>query len=408
MVARIKVGRAIARGFYYNEHKVEIGVATCLVAENFPCPIEEMNQFERLNVLQKVASLNPNVKTNSIHISLNFSPGEQLSDDRLREIAAGYMQRIGFGQQPYLVYRHNDAGHPHIHIVSTRIGFDGRAINVHNIGKRLSEPARKEIEKVYGLVKAQDQPRQKYQVPSAYTPKVVYGAAESKRAIQNVLSGVLNTYRYASLPELNAVLRQYNVTADPGGESSRTRLHGGLHYKILDNQGVPVGVPIKASLFSGRPTLKWLQQRFAINEKQKAAYKSRTQNAIDLSLARCRPKSISEFINGLKKQGVHVLLRQNENGLIYGITYIDHRSRCVFNGSELGKNYSAKAVLERCNISFAETRSHRGFIPAPYQSHPDVHFPLKLLNELLQPEYTSNYVPYELSGRKRKKRGKRK
>ena len=38
-----------------------------------------------------------------------------------KEIADEYMQKIGFGEQPYLLYQHNDAGHPHIHIVTTTL-----------------------------------------------------------------------------------------------------------------------------------------------------------------------------------------------------------------------------------------------------------------------------------------------
>ncbi len=56
------------------------------------------------------------------------------------------MSKIGFGDQPYLVYQHFDARHPHIHIVTTNIKSDGSRIKTHNIGRNQSERARREIE----------------------------------------------------------------------------------------------------------------------------------------------------------------------------------------------------------------------------------------------------------------------
>ncbi len=50
----------------------------------------------------------------------------------------------------------------------------------------------------------------------------------------------------------------------------------------------------------------------------------------------------------LEKQGIHTAIRRNNDGIIYGITYVDHRTKCVFNGSDLGKEYSAKRIVERC------------------------------------------------------------
>ena len=160
MVAKIGTGYKIRNSFYYNQDKVKTGEAFCIHAENYPMDLADMNEFHKLNMLLKVAEKNDNVKRNSVHISLNFAPGEQLSDDLLRTIATEYMEGIGFGNQPYLVYRHEDAAHPHIHLVSVKIKPDGEKIDMNNIGEELSEPMRKAIEKKYGLVRAEDQKQQ--------------------------------------------------------------------------------------------------------------------------------------------------------------------------------------------------------------------------------------------------------
>jgi len=128
-----------------------------------------MTEFDRLKTLQKTAAQNVNIKVNSVHISLNFDPSERLSQDRLKEIAATYMDKIGFGKQPYLVYQHFDAGHPHIHILTVKVDAEGNNIGTHNIAKERSEPARKALEQQYNLVRAEDQDRKKYSLKPAYT-----------------------------------------------------------------------------------------------------------------------------------------------------------------------------------------------------------------------------------------------
>lgn len=259
------------------------------------------------------------------------------------------MQRIGFGNQPYLVYQHHDAGHPHIHIVTTNIQRNGKRIKMQNIGRNQSEKARKEIEKEFKLVRAQDhQLKEAYAIKPVNVQKIQYGKSDTRRAITNVLDAILPTYKYASLPELNAVLKQYNIVADRGKEGSRLYNSKGLMYRILNDKGEKVSIPIKASLIYNRPTLKFLQEKFDQNKNDKQQHKLRVKNAIDFSFARKPGQSLQELITALQKERIQLVLRQNDKGIIYGLTYVDHQTKCVFNGSELGKPYSANQVQERC------------------------------------------------------------
>lgn len=262
------------------------------------------------------------------------------------------MDKLGFGEQPYLVYQHFDAGHPHIHIVTTNIRPDGSGINLHHLGIRKSEPARKEIEKMFDLVVADDRSRQEaFRLEAVNAAKVQYGRSATKRAITNVLDAVLEKYRFTSLPELNAVLGLYNVKADRGSENSRIFKGGGLVYRILGEEGSPIGVPIKASDFYSRPTLKYLKARYAANENARSPHKSRIRNAVDMALLGRKPLSVQQLAATLDTQGISVLLRQNDAGMIYGITFVDHNTFAIFSGSALGKAYSAKGLQERCQAT---------------------------------------------------------
>ena len=359
MVAIIKTGNSLRRSFYYNENKIAEGVAECIYAGNYPADAEHLSENQRLNMLLKLANLNENVTRNSVHISLNFDPSEQLSKDQLRDIVKTYMEKIGFGQQPYLVYQHYDAAHPHLHLVSVKVRPDGSRIETQNIGRNLSEKARKEIELSYGLVRAEDSRQSKvYELKPVNVQKAQYGKTQTKRAIATVLDAVLPTYKYASLPELNAVLRQYNVAADRGSEDSRTYKRNGLTYRILDERGNKVGVPIKASNFYNKPTLPYIQQRFQLNEAARQQHKARLKNAIDFALLKRSDVDVEKLIQTLEKDGIKTVLRQNDKGQIYGITYVDFRTKCVFNGSDLGKQYSAKVISERCGQQQQQSEKH--------------------------------------------------
>ncbi|MEJ7829110.1 MAG: relaxase/mobilization nuclease domain-containing protein [Segetibacter sp.] len=109
MVAVIKTGSSIRRIFNYNEQKVKAGIARCIMASNYPKDLELLTISNKLNRLINQAALNENVTRNSVHISLNFDTSENPGISQLKEIAETYMNKMGFGKQPYLVYKHGDA-----------------------------------------------------------------------------------------------------------------------------------------------------------------------------------------------------------------------------------------------------------------------------------------------------------
>ena len=424
MVAVIKTGTSLHRAVNYNEQKVKEGAAACIAAVNYPKDVAQLTLSQKLNRLLHQAALNQNVTRKSVHISLNFDPSEKdCSPERLSQIAHAYMNKIGFGDQPYLVYQHHDAGHPHIHIVTLKVRADGSCIDMHNIGRNQSQQARKEVEKVFGLVQADAHKRiGAHELKPVPAQKVQYGKRETKRAIANVLDHVLNSYKFTSLPELNAVLSLYNVIADRGEESSRTFKNGGLVNLILDANGKKTGVPIKASDFYNKPTLKFLQERFAQHERARLPFKARIKNAIDLALLKHPKHSLHSLMEALKKEGIDTLIRQNEVGLIYGVTYVDNYSKCVFNGSDLGKAYSAKGLQDRClpqlqaepnalsqqsiirQTAIVKEGAQLGHQGAKEQAV--LRSEANALEALLQPTEELAYMPSQLMNHKKKKRKK--
>lgn len=346
MVAKIISGKNIRGILHYNENKVDQGSATLILANGFAGEVSTMTVKQKYERFEHLLWMKPSVKTNALHISLNFDPAEKLNDRTLQQIALSYMEKIGFGDQPYLAYRHTDAAHAHVHIATTTINAQGERMDIHNIGKKRSEPARKAIEREFGLVPAGGR-RQNPEIRPLRVSEMNYGKTPTKQGITRIVGAVLHSYQFSSLAELNAILRQFNVFADRGQAGSAMYERKGLQYSALDDTGKPVGVPIKASALSGKPTLKALEKRFEKNKVKPKHLKEDLKFRIAGALKGPAPLTTDTFMEKLRERKVDIVFRKNETGFVYGVTFVDHKNRIVFNGSQLGKGFSAKAILER-------------------------------------------------------------
>lgn len=352
MVAKIKIGTSIRGILHYNENKVVEGEAKLILANGFAGEIEQMSFDNKMQRFLHLTELKPSVKTNAMHISLNFDASEKITNAKMQQIAIAYMERIGFGDQPFLVYRHNDAGHEHLHIATTSIQRNGEAIKMHNIGRDLSEPARKAIEKEFDLVVAEKKTyKQEPGIKAADLEKAKYGRSSTKRQISNVLSAVVSDYKFTSLAELNALLKQFNVIADRGHEETEMFQKKGLVYSLMGKDGKRIGIPIKSSSFYSKPTFRNLEIKFEKNKEKRKPYKQALIARIENTFSKYERVTKETLIAELKRNGIDLLLRQNEQGRVYGTTFIDHQNKTIFNGSDLGKRYSANSLIELVSTS---------------------------------------------------------
>jgi Relaxase/Mobilisation nuclease domain len=411
MVARINTSKSISKALNYNEQKLKTGTAELLFASGFIKATEKLNFSDKLKQFQRYISLSEAV-VNTLHVSLNFDLKDNLSREKLIAISADYMTGIGFANQPYLVYQHFDAGHPHIHIVTTNIQKDGSRISTHNLGRNESEKTRKKIELEYRLIKAQKTALEPViKINPVTAQKVIYGKQAMKQAVSNVLKEVIANYKYGSLPEFNAVLWLYNVNASRGEEDSLIYRNRGLCYRVLDSAGAPVGPPLKASSFYFKPTLVFLEEKFTENELLKKPHANRLRTEIQYVLNKQNHASIEAFIRDLEKNQICAVLRKTKEGLIYGITYVDHKSKTVFNGSDLGKPYSAKAILSQFNLDKdlkkPLTDKPFGFKEQVGEATFTKDQTASLLSILMQSEQPPMNVPYPLKKDSKKKKKRR-
>ncbi|TXE06421.1 relaxase/mobilization nuclease domain-containing protein [Algoriphagus aquimarinus] len=399
MVAKIITGKTIGGVIRYNEQKVKNGQAKLVQMGGFAAKNLTVNA--KIQSFENFQKLNQRTKTNAVHISLNLSPRDTVDEFTFQKIAADYLIGIGFGEQPYLLYQHFDAAHPHVHIVTTNISSSGKRIETHNLGRILSEQTRKEIEKRYHLVKAEEQQKQKVNLLKPLE-KASYGARETKAAISNIVSEVIRTYRFTSLHELNAVLGQFNVGACRGEPESEMFKNMGLVYSVLDPEGKRTGVPIKASSIYSRPTLANLELQFVRNKESRKPYRNDVREAVLVALG--SSKSPVELTIRLRSKGIRPVFRINAEGRLYGVTYVDNVSRSVFNGSALDKSLSANALSaqfskEAPNLS---TVSH-----TESSGSKDVGVELPDIGISINSHQTEDPTPYELRQKKKRKRKKR-
>jgi len=180
-----------------------------------------------------------------------------------------------------------------------------------------------------------------------HAQKVVYGEPDLKRSVSDVLNTVVDHYHYTSMDEFNAILREYNVTANTGSENSQLQKMGGLYYHVLDESGERIGVPLKASAFLLKPTLNRLEEHFSLNQSLRESSRERLHTVIDWSFAGQAP-DWTGLRDDLERDGVSVVISKSQADSAEHLYFIDHRTKSAFSGESLGNRYTLDVIRERC------------------------------------------------------------
>lgn len=337
MVAKINVGSSLFGALSYNQEKVDMGEAKILFSNRIiQQPDADYNMYLILKSFEPYLEVNKRTEKLSLHISLNPHPDDKLSDQQLGDIAQEYMEKMGYGNQPYLVYKHEDIDRHHLHIVSVRIDENGKKIN-DSFEKRRSEKIRKELEQKYNLIPAEKQK----QSESLYLKPVIIKEGNIKKQISNVVRGLMKEYQFQSLSEYRALLSHYGITVEEVNGKIRDKTYNGLVYSVLDKHGEKTGNPIKASLISKLVGYDALQKRLIFSKKSMKENPVYDRTKAIVSTCLKNNPSQKQFEKELAKNNISVWFRVNEDKRIYGVTFIDYQEKAVFNGSRMGKEYSA-------------------------------------------------------------------
>ncbi|KGF22727.1 relaxase, partial [Prevotella bivia DNF00188] len=363
MIAKISATENLGGALGYNFKKVEKGEASILLtAELYQSKEGRYTMEDVLADMEALIPKNCRTKKTVFHCSLNPHPDEKLSDETLMQIAREYMEALGYGNQPYIVFKHNDIAREHIHIVSLRINGEGKKIN-DKFEKRRSKKITDTLERKYGLV-----PSSKITDKAVEeTPKIDTTQGNIKEQVASILRMVLKHYRFCSLGELNAILGKYNLAVEEVKTEFRGKNYDGLVYVPTNDKGGKISTPIHASDIGRGVGYTAVQNRM---QKSKQAIKpliSIIRYRV-LQTMRTSPKTEEDLLQRLEEQGLRVVIRKNKSGRIYGITFIDDKEGIALNGSRLGKGYAANVFS-----GYFSNPVHNPFLDETLYGSPSVH-----------------------------------
>ena len=349
MVAKISVGNSLYGALAYNGEKINKEEGRLLTTNRIYN--DGTGTVDIRKAMEGFLACMPEhtrVEKPVLHISLNPHPDDVLTDTELQDIAREYLEKLGYGNQPYLVVKHEDIDRHHLHIVTINVDEKGRRLNQDFLFRR-SDRIRRELEQKYGLHPA-ERKNQRIENPLR---KVDASAGDVKRQIGNTVKALNGQYRFQTMGEYRALLSLYNMTVEEARGNVRGREYNGLVYSVTDDSGNKVGNPFKSSLFGKSVGYDAVQRKFArskteIKDRKLADMTKRTVLSV---LQGTYDKE--RFIATLKEKGIDTVLRYTEEGRIYGATFIDHRTGCVLNGSRMGRELSANALQEHFTLPYA-------------------------------------------------------
>lgn len=372
MVAKISHGASLYGALHYNHEKIEKGTAEILsgnrmISDRPGRPGEDM----RLALLsfENYLLTNRNTEKPVLHIALSPAPEDKLTDEQLAELAQNYMQKMGYGDQPYIAYKHGDTHNTHIHIVSVCVDEEGRKIN-DSFEHRRSMTACRELETDFGLRNSADMEERN---PKAELKKVNTSGGDIRHQISNTLKAVLGSYRFQTFGEYSAVLSTFNIEAKQVRGEFKGEPYTGIIYSATDNSGKVVSPPFKSSRFGKRFGNERLEKRMLSHTRDFKDGKWAPAIHAQVVYAMRHARSREELAGLLKKARIDAVFRENEQGRIYGVTFIDHNRREVFNGSRMGKEFSANIYNELFKwwdgIPATERSAHTGTELWQHYSH---------------------------------------
>lgn len=359
MVAKINIGSNLYGALAYNQEKVDEGLGKILGSNLVFEPTDgQFNITECMNDFMQFIPAHFRTEKPVFHVSLNPHPDDRLTDDQLTDIGREYMQKLGYGDQPYLIFKHEDIGREHLHIVSLRVDSTGKKVDDYKEHER-SKEITEDLERKYNLHPAEGQKRSEQW---ELTP-VDASKDDLKKQIASVIKPLASMYHFQSMGEYKAVLSLYNIHLEELKGEVKGKPYRGLLYSATDSEGNKVGNPLKSSIFGKSVGYDGLEKRMEKSTERIKSKNLKVHTLKAVSEAKQSCPSESEFRAKLKAQGIDVLFRRNDDGRIYGATFIDHTTRTILNGSRLGKDYSANVFndlfggkQEQVQESMQETR----------------------------------------------------
>jgi len=293
-------------------------------------------------------------KNRYAHISLNLPHGEHLNDATFFKISEEYIDSMGYGEQPYVVVRHTDTKHEHVHIVTTNVKEDGKLLSIYNSYRR-NIAAHQALERKYGLSPSPNT-KQERELPLYRLPELkidVDNTQGTRFYIQDVLNTILQKYKVRSFEELARLVKPYHIEVrQTNSKSGRI----GVAYGLNNQQGYRTRF-INGSEVHRQLSGPKLQKVFNIHSQSKLLpmHRKRLLKQIETTynlFKTIHPQDLKEVLKNY--QNIDIKL-DTKGYNILGYTIYD-KSRYVFREKELSKKIRMQNRLDIFGNSDAPTK----------------------------------------------------
>lgn len=307
MTANMIKGKGFRGALRYNLEKVEKGVAEVL-GHSFVEVSEKMIMKE----VQMIRVMRPNLQKYFYHTSINFPPTEDLSNEKMKEIAHDYLKSSGFDQHQFIMFRHRDADHPHLHILVNRIGYDGKVMSDSNDFARCEKILR-DLEKKYNLteVLSSNQARERAITKNELEMMKRTNEPSAKTALQVLIKQALENRSRLSTEEFIQKLESKGINVLFNQASTGYVSGISYNYEGITITGSKLGNDFKWTTIKNNLDYEQERDRAAI---QQANDRTRT---IQASNGRASANRTSEGNTGVSQQRTRELPSELSNDTAY-------------------------------------------------------------------------------------------
>jgi hypothetical protein len=202
----------------------------------------------------------------------------------------------------------------------------------------------KELEQEFNLVPLKKGERE-FEVPKP----INYKDGDLKHKASNTIQFVVNNFRFQSFGEFRTMLEHFNLKAEEIKGEHNGKPYNGILYSVIDDKGNKLGRPFKSSLFGKEVGYDALQKHYEFSKVAIEKEKIREHLRPVITDVMRKAKNQKDFEKLLKDNRTGVIFRSNEQGRIYGVTFLDYQNRAALNGSRLGKEFSANMFNDLFN-----------------------------------------------------------
>lgn len=339
MIANITQGGFLKPLLQYNQRKINKGEASLLAVGNV-----YKDNIRLAESMIAGCGYNSKRKDKFFHVSLNFTQNDinVLNDDILKNIAKEYLQGIGFEEDhPYIIYKHDDTLHPHIHIVTSKIHADGKCNN-KSIDFRNSQEVTRNLEIKYNLTKVSSK-------KTAQKTIIIEKSAANTNLTDRLnyhIKFALTTYKVQSLKELQDYLNDNNldfsILSGVNEIEGKNIPYTGVVFNDLTINFKQKQKGIKASSLYLKPTIGNLEKIFVKNKASHKFKKGQIKNILEYTLSRYHKITLEDLKSNLKGKDIIFNYRKDSNDKLVGVSFTDAINGYKYTGEKIGKNYTAQ------------------------------------------------------------------